>query len=98
MKTEVKKLRMKVRPVDGVIAELSSRLRATEKTPEDEWLPLADSVILATAIVEHVSLLYTINTDFILTRKVSVAAPGMSLSDWVKRYGTASQKKLLRIG
>lgn len=87
MKTEIEKLKLKVRSVDAEIAELSSEIRAIEKTPQGNWFPLADSIILATAIVENVETLFTIDTDFSKTKRVRISAPGMSIETWIKRYG-----------
>jgi len=40
-------------------------------------------------------MLYTINIDFYNVKDVEVKAPGMSLIEWVKRYGSNRQKKIL---
>ncbi len=93
---ELSKLGLKIRDVDKDIAELSSVYRAKVKTPEGKWLPLADSIILATAKSEEADVLYTIDIDFYNVEDVEVKAPGMSLIEWVKRYGTDRQKRILK--
>lgn len=95
MKFELSKLDLKIRNVDKEIAELSSIYRVEIKTPENKWLPLADSIVLATAKAEGVDVLYTIDIDFYNVEDVRVEAPGMSLIEWVKKYGTKRQKKVL---
>ncbi len=95
MKMELSKLGLKIRGVDKDIAELSSVYRAEVKTPEGKWLPLADSIILATAKSEEVDILYTIDIDFYNVKDVEVKGPGMNLIEWVKRYGSNRQKKIL---
>ena len=95
MKTELLRLELKVRNVDREIAELSSEYRAKIKTPDGRWLPLADSIILATAKVENADVLYTIDVDFYNVKDVKVMAPGMELLEWIKKFGTDRQKKIL---
>ncbi|RLF02813.1 MAG: hypothetical protein DRJ59_02575 [Thermoprotei archaeon] len=95
MEKELIKLRVKVRAVDESVAILSSKYRSTIKAPENRWLPLADSIILATAKLERVDVLYTIDIDFYNVREVKVSAPGMSLEEWIRRFGTNQQRKLL---
>jgi len=95
MKFELQKLNLKIRNVDREIAELSSIYRSKIKTPDNRWLPLADSIILATAKIEKADILYTIDIDFYNVKEVKVEAPGMSLLEWVKRYGTERQKRIL---
>lgn len=95
MEKELIKLRIKVRAVDENIAILSSKYRSTIKTPENKWLPLADSIILATAKLECVDVLYTIDIDFYNVKEIKVSAPGMPLKEWIRRFGTNQQRKLL---
>ncbi|OYT30991.1 MAG: hypothetical protein B6U94_04640 [Thermofilum sp. ex4484_79] len=95
LENELKKLKLKIRIVDKKIAILSSKYRSTIKTQENRWLPLADAIILATAKLEHVDVLYTIDVDFYNVKEVKVSAPGMSLKEWIKRFGTVKQKRLL---
>jgi len=95
LKKELSKLKIKVRVVDKSIAILSSEYRSTIRTLENEWLSLADSIILATAKLEHVDILYTIDIDFYNVKEIKVSAPGMSLKDWITKFGTSHQKKLL---
>ncbi len=94
-KEELKRLRIKIRVVDKDIAFLSSKYRSKIKTPENRWLPLADSIILATAKLENVDVLYTLDTDFYNVKEVEVSAPFMSLKEWIKKFGTKQQKRLL---
>ena len=86
--TEIKKLRIKVRVVDEEISRLSAQIRAKEKTPNGHWLALADSIILATALQEEASTLYTLDTDFSRIKgRVKITAPGMPIEEWGKTYG-----------
>ena len=88
LSTEIKKSRIKIRAVDEEIALLSAHIRATEKTPNGNWLALADSIILATALSEEVVALYTLDVDFSRVKgRIKVSAPGMSIEDWEKKYG-----------
>jgi len=96
MKNELFKLGLKIRDVDQEISELSSEYRAKIKTPEGKWLPLADSIILATAKVEKANILYTIDIDFLNVKDIKIMAPEMSLPEWVRKFGTNRQKKILR--
>jgi len=95
LERELMKLRIKIRRVDENVAFLSSKYRSTIKTPENNWLPLADSIILATAKLERVDVLYTIDIDFYNVKDVKISAPGMSLKEWIRKFGTSRQKKLL---
>lgn len=95
LKEELKRLKIKIRVVDKDVATLSSKYRSTIRTPENRWLPLADSIILATAKLENVNVLYTLDTDFYNVKEVEVSAPYMPLEEWVKKFGTNRQKKLL---
>jgi len=95
LKEELKRLRIKIRVVDKDVAFLSSKYRSKIKTPENRWLPLADSIILATAKLENVDVLYTLDTDFYNVKEVEVSAPFMSLKEWIRKFGTKQQKRLL---
>ena len=92
LERELMKLRIKIRRVDENVAFLSSKYRSTIKTPENNWLPLADSIILATAKLERVDVLYTIDIDFYNVKDVKISAPGMSLKEWIRKFGTSRQK------
>jgi predicted nucleic acid-binding protein len=86
--SEITKSRMKIRSVDRQVAEMSSRIRASEKTPGGRWLALADSIILATSLIEKAEILYTLDSDFsAVTAHVKITAPGMSIKEWNKLYG-----------
>lgn len=95
LKRELAKLKLKVRLVDEAVATLSSEYRSTIRTPEGRWLSLGDSIVLATARLENVDVLYTIDVDFYNVKVLEVKAPDMSLEEWVRRFGTARQKRLL---
>jgi len=95
IKAELFKLNLKVRNVDEEVADLSSIYRSSVKTPDDKWLPLADSIILATAVAEEVDVLYTIDIDFYNVKDLKIMAPGMGLVEWVRKYGTKRQKQVL---
>lgn len=95
LERELSKLKIKIRAVNDEVAILSSKFRSTVKTPEGRWLSLADSIILATARLEGVDVLYTIDIDFYNVKEVKVSAPGMSLKEWVKKFGTDWQRELL---
>jgi len=95
LKEELKRLRIKIRVVDKDVAFLSSKYRSKIKTPENRWLPLADSIILATAKLENVDVLITLDTDFYNVKEVEVSAPFMSLKEWIRKFGTKQQKRLL---
>ena len=85
---EIEKSRIKVVPVDDEIAKISAHIRSTEKTPKGKWLALADSIILATALREEVSTLYTLDMDYArIKSRVKIVAPNMSLEAWNKTYG-----------
>jgi predicted nucleic acid-binding protein len=84
MKRELAKLRIKVRAVDRRVAELSSEYRSRTRTPAGKWISLADSIILATAKLERVETLYTLDPDFLLVKDIRVSAPGMPLEEWVR--------------
>lgn len=96
LRAELAKLRLKVVPVDRRIAEQAAELRARIRTPEGRWLPLADALILATALQIEAETLYTLDLDFYLVREVKVLAPDLPLDTWVQRYGTPSQRELVR--
>ena len=95
LKEELKRLKIKIRAVDKDVAVLSSKYRSTIRTPGNRWLPLARTIILATAKLENVNVLYTLDTDFYNVKEVKVSAPFMSLKEWVRKFGTNRQKKLL---
>jgi len=97
MKSEIRKLQPKIRNVDWEIAETAAKLRSTIRTPEGRWLALADSIILATAIVEEAEGLYTIDTDFAKVDQIRVRAPQMELKEWIERYGTEEQRKIMQL-
>ena len=40
-------------------------------------------------------MLYTIDTDFYNVKGVKVMAPGMELLEWIEKFGTDSQKRIL---
>jgi len=86
MKQEVIKLAPKIRNVDEEIAEKAAEYRSTIRTPEEKWLALADSIILATATLEKADVLYTIDTDFAHVKQIKVKAPEMTLQEWTKQY------------
>ena len=88
MKKEIIKLEPKVRNVDQQIAEKAAQYRSTVKTPNGGWLALADSIILATAVLEKAKILYTIDTDFLNIKEIKIKAPGMKITDWMKQYGS----------
>ena len=88
MKKEIIKLEPKVRNVDQHIAEKAAQYRSTVKTPNGGWLALADSIILATAVLEKAEILYTIDTDFLNVKEIKIKAPGMEITDWMKQYGS----------
>ncbi len=95
LERELAKLKIKIREVDDKVAILSSKFRSKVKTPEGIWLSLADSIILATAKLERVDVLYTIGIDFYNVKDVKVSAPGMPLKEWIKKFGTNWQRELL---
>ena len=86
MKHEIAKLQPKVRSVDEEIAEKAAEYRSTIRTPNGRWLALADSIILATSILEGAETLYTIDLNFANVKEIKVEAPEMELKDWIKQY------------
>ena len=85
--SEIKKSKIRIKKVDVEIAELSARIRATEKTPGGNFLALADSIILATALRERVETLYTLDMDYSKVKsKVNISAPEMSIEEWHRTY------------
>jgi predicted nucleic acid-binding protein len=88
MKQEVIKLEPKIRNVDKEIAEKAAEYRSAIRTLDGKWLALADSIILATSILEEAEILYTIDTNFANVKDVKVKAPEMELKDWIKQYGS----------
>ncbi len=88
MKQEITKLEPKIRNVDKEIAERAAEYRSAIQTPEGKWLALADSIILATSILEGAEALYTIDTNFAYVKEIKVKAPEMELEEWVKQYGS----------
>lgn len=97
IKQEIAKLEPKIRNVDGEIAQKAAEFRSTVRTPDGNWLVLADFIILSTAVVEQAETLYTIDPDFLNAQQVQVTAPQMKLQDWIKMYGTMKQKKALHL-
>lgn len=95
IKEAVAALKPRMRDVDGEIACRAAELRSSIRTPAGSWLALADSLILSTALTERVEVLYTTDIHFMQARGVRVMAPQMGIEDWVKRYGTAGQRKAL---
>jgi predicted nucleic acid-binding protein len=87
MKQEIIKLRPKIRNLDKEIAEKAAEYRSTIKTPQGNWLALADSIILATSVIEGAEILYTIDADFTNVKEITVKAPEMELKEWIKQYG-----------
>lgn len=86
MKHEIAKLQPKVRNVDEEIAEKAAEYRSTIRTFNGRWLALADSIILATSILEGAETLYTIDLNFANVKEIKVKAPEMELKDWIKQY------------
>lgn len=95
MKQEIIKLQPRIRNVDREIAEKAAEYRSTVQTLDGRWLALADSVIVATSIIEGAEVLYTIDVNFANVEQIKVEAPEMEIRDWVKRYGTERQRKIL---
>ena len=87
MKQEIIKLEPRIRNVDKEIAEKAAEYRSTIQTPDEKWLALADSIILATSTLEEAEILYTIDTNFANVKEIKIKAPEMELKDWVKQYG-----------
>lgn len=94
MKEEIVNLEPKIRSVDEEVAEKAAEYRSTVRTPEGDWLALADSIILATSVVERARVLYTIDTDFAKVEQITVKAPRMEMREWVERYGTSKQRRI----
>jgi len=93
----IERSRVKVVRVDDQIAGMSAQIRATEKTPKGNWLALADSMILATALTEQASTLYTLDMDFSrVSSRVKIVAPGMSLETWNETFGNQIRSKKRR--
>lgn len=95
MKQEIIKLQPIIRNVDREIAEKAVEYRSTVQTLDGRWLALADSIILATSIIEGAEVLYTIDIDFVNIEQIEVKAPQMEIREWVKLYGTKKQRKIL---
>ena len=79
----IKKSKLKIRIVDEELAKLSAKIRATEKTPSGTSLALADSIVLATALLEEADALYTLDMDFSQvkngTMQTKITAPSMAI-------------------
>jgi len=75
MRQEIVKLEPRIRNVDREIAE-----KAAEYS--QRWLALANSIILATSIIEKAETLYTIDIDFTKVEQIKVKAPQMDIKDW----------------
>jgi len=88
MKQEIIKLEPSIRNVDEEIAMKAAEYRSTIQTPDGKWLALADSIILATSILEEAEILYTIDTNFANVKEIRVKAPQMELKNWAKQYGS----------
>jgi predicted nucleic acid-binding protein len=94
---EIEKSKIRIRNVDEIIARVSAQIRSTEKTPKGDWLPLADSIILATSQVEHVDTLYTLDMDFMLVEgTVKVRAPDMTLDEWEQAYAVPRKRRKIK--
>lgn len=87
MKQEIMKLEPKIRDVDEEVAEKAAECRSTVQTPEGKWLALADSLILATSILEGAEIIYTTDADFGNVKGIKIKAPEMELKDWVRKFG-----------
>lgn len=74
--------------MDKEIAEKAAEYRSVIRTPDAEWLALADSIVLATSILEGADVLYTIDTDFADVKEIKVTAPEIELQDWIDQYGS----------
>ena len=96
MRQEIIKLEPRITNVDREIAEKAAEYRSKIQTPDGGWLALADSIILATSIIEEAEVLYTIDTNFAKVEQIKVKAPQMEITDWVKQYGTQKQREILR--
>mgnify|MGYP001097664777 CR=1 FL=1 len=88
MKEEIAKLEPRIRNVDREIAEKAAQYRSTIETPNGRWLALADSIILATSILEEAEILYTIDTNFANVQEIKMKAPEMEIKEWLKQYGS----------
>lgn len=97
IKQEIAKLEPKIRNVDREIAQKAAEFRSTIRTPDGNWLALADSIILSTAVVEEAETLYTIDPDFLNVQQVQVTAPQMEIQDWIKLHGTMKQRETLHL-
>jgi len=86
MKKEIAKLQPEIRSVDEEVAEKAAEYRSTIQTPSGRWLALADSIILATSILEGAETLYTIDLNFANVKEIKVKAPEMGLKEWIKQY------------
>jgi len=95
MRQEVIKLEPKIRNVDREVAEKAAEYRSTIKTPDGNWLALSDSIILATSTLEAAETLYTIDPNFANVEEIKVKAPEMELREWIKQYGSRSDRTLL---
>jgi predicted nucleic acid-binding protein len=87
MKHEIAKLEPKIRNVDKEIAEKAAEYCSTVHTPDGKWLALADSIILATSVLEKAETLYTIDKDFANVNQIQVKAPQMDIREWIAKYG-----------
>lgn len=87
MKQEITKLEPTIRNVDKEIAEKAAEYRSIIHTPDGKWLALADSIILATSVLEEAEALYTIDPNFANVKQIKVKAPQMEIKHWVKQYG-----------
>ena len=96
VKGEFSKLKIKFVDVNREISELAAIYRAKYKTIEDRWLSLADSLILATAVVSEVDTLYTIDIDFIDINIINIASPIGTIEKWILKYGTENRQRLLK--
>lgn len=97
LQREIRKLDVSIQPVTGTIATLSANYRSSIHTPEGGWLPLADAIILATAVDINANQLYTLDLDFYQVETITVTAPQMTLREWIKKYGTEHQKEVLHL-
>jgi len=88
MKQEVTKLEPRIRNVNNEIAEKAAEYRSTIQTPNGNWLALADSIILATSILEGAEIFYTTDKNFLNVKEIKVKAPEMELTDWIEQHGS----------
>ncbi len=94
----IKSLKPKVKFID-VNEEISLRAaeyRAKIKTIENRFLALADSIILATAVIAESDYLITTDPDFLLVDVVNIKGPGLTLKDWLKKYGSRKVKEKIK--